>query len=331
MVPQDYLQLLEAELKELVGAPYFKGEVKTHAEEAEAVLQEVIRRSGEFPPPILGQCAQALHQSARFLRGSAINQLPYEMSFALELALSDCISPQPIVTTALLEEGDFFLSSDPIRLIADYCGIPFRNNHVHIGMPALFRHRPLMLAPLYHEVGHFVDNEKNITSAVALSPSGTVIKSHQHAKEYFSDIFAACYIGESIADYLDEFAANAPESESHPATQNRVSIIRQYVAGDRDSPIIKELVDAAHKFNVDINLPKYSVVNVADSFDEMRPPALQSPSEVHGVIVEATKYLRTNNASKMDRYDLRTRINDLTEKSIRNYMVRRQWNDGSML
>lgn len=324
MVLQDYLQLLEEECVELSAVPYFRIEVQIHAREVAEVIQQVITKSGSLSQPVLGQIAQNLHLATHFLKGSATNQLPYEMSFALELALSDCFSPAPVVTTALLGMGDFFLASDPVKPIAEMLGSNLTTNHVHIGLPALFRHRPIMLAPLYHEAGHYVDNQKEIsgTAFLGMSTNSQIIS---HLKEHFADLFAACYIGDSIACFLEEFAAGNNTSSTHPSTNDRVNIIRKYLAGNRTDPLIRLLISSANIRGVDINTTRCIEVNVKDSFDDRKPVQIDSTDKVHGLIYSAANYLRDNNGSDIDTRKIRTTINDLTERSIRSVMIRQQW------
>ncbi len=104
--------------------------------------------------------------SLRFLDGSTLNFIPFELVKCLEYALDDWVneSDKYIIVTSLVNVTYGF-SFDPklindkgvYELIETNFGIEFPNKLIQINIPKSLSHDYLAGTILYHELGHFID------------------------------------------------------------------------------------------------------------------------------------------------------------------------------
>ncbi len=170
-------------------------------------------------------------------------------------------------------DGDFAIWADPpnVDFILDWI---WRRFHVqisyrlvHFQMPFHLKNDYLFNVALYHELGHFIDSQLMVTNNMAMSmtqqwlalnpncgirnkmswDNNTYIFQN-HLKELFADLFAVQYVDESLINYM-EFKygyTSTDESTTHPSSQFRIDMLRDFCQGAQDNPIINELSKALH-------------------------------------------------------------------------------------
>ena len=133
---------------------------------------------------------------------------------------------------------------------------------VHIQIPYHLDDDYIFNICLYHELGHFIDDQLRITEGMAediarkwrrSNPSFAIARNaiwdkdirlmQRQIQEIFADVFAAQYVGNSIIEYLTFFyeeRMNEHES-SHPCAKLRISMIQDLMRSANDNSIINEL------------------------------------------------------------------------------------------
>lgn len=289
--------------------------------------------------------------------GSTTRDIPYEILYCLELALKRWDDTASImVATALRDDKEFYCI--PITgvhtLVEQHTpGGPAPEETaetVFIALPRIYKNFPLFSLPLYHELGHFVERKHNIAGAInMLHPEDAIIdlpempeyialftSEKEKSKirinyfcEIFSDIFAACFLGEAMANALEAISdADDKCTYSHPSTRVRVQIIRDFLAGT--SPKIVGLFHWALNIKLGERNPGLTNFQVkpalAPYFDNHLPIPLKNDREVHGLLTAAWEYLEGKQNAKEKEV---AEINDLVEKSIRSYAIQDKWHDAS--
>lgn len=250
--------------------------------------------------------------------------------------------PKHVVTTAFLAEQNYMfvgVDDDFYGLVEDELGVTYTQRLVQVALPQLYKHSPINNSVLYHELGHFVDWQFGVSEMMVLlsNPRDATEfqKNRRHFPEYFADLFAACYVGGAIGEMLEALAPGAVDSPTHPATSARVQTINDFLNG-ADNRIVK-LCNLALAGRT---LPELQVRSrlpgVDAAFDNMRPCAFSTKEEVHGVFEAALKYLKekvqkpSGPWAHLGEGETTRVINDLVEKSIRNWMITERWsNDGA--
>ncbi|MEW8509185.1 MAG: hypothetical protein AB2598_21100 [Candidatus Thiodiazotropha sp.] len=223
-------------------------------------------------------------------------------------------------------------------------GIDLKIELAHISLPALYRHKPLYHVALYHELGHFIDTHYKITETTLLQhppPTQTgvdpaVIQQVElrHRMEFFADLFAASYTGEGIYKFLENFAPGQPASPTHPATDIRLRNINKFLNGKANN--ILSVFQAALKVR---SLPelvsRFESLDIEIPFAEIRPVNIVSPNQIHGILDAGWTFLgqvignRIEQWKDLDGLQAERIVNDLIEKSVRNWMIIEKWNNAT--
>jgi hypothetical protein len=287
--------------------------------------------------------AQIVWYAHQYLSGSISRESPYEIQFCLEAALLEWAKKPCIITTALLDRPyDFhFYPADPweqIRSIFPTFDVGgFDPVLILIGLPRLYKHKPVFCIPLYHELGHFVDKHWGVTNFVSLlvrtNPSlAPLALPGRHWAEHFADLFSACYVGLASVGALQMIGPGNPPSSTHPGTDDRVALVKTFIAGGRD-PRIDAINTALQTLGAPRLGLRFATPQIDESFDDLRPARLQSVSELHGLFASSWSYfervLALNVApwsgKALNTAELERIVNDLTEKTIRNFSIREMW------
>lgn len=225
--------------------------------------------------------------------------------------------------------------------------IQFKSELVQISLPDVYRRRPLYCTPLYHELGHFIDLHRGVTTRsliskdhnwplpgfdIALITDDASRRRVQtsHRMEYFADLFSASFTGKSGREFLQAFAGNQAVSATHPATADRIKVIDDFLTS-KPNPIVELFQETLAALTLPSLGIFYTSPNIIDSFDNVRPYAIKDPRELHGIYDAAWSYLceiwhtpRTQWA-QLEQFRREQSVNDLVEKSIRNYMIQEKW------
>lgn len=339
------LRLLDARLEQLQQAPFFREGLHSYIEKMRAVVEQLQQRLQTLPPELVRDLTYQVWTAYRYLSGSVSREIPYEVVYGLDLALMDWVSspPEYIVTTAFLAEQNYHFEGVPEQfysLTDRTLGVVFDHRVVQVALPQLYKHQPLNNTVLYHELGHFVDEQFAISKLMAMiygvRNGGQQANRSQlcHAAEFFADLFAASYVGEAVAVMIESMAPNATESFTHPATARRSQVVRDFLAGTQND--IVDLCNAALSALGKQSLTqRFDAPDVSGCFDNVRPYEIKNEREVHGVLLAGQTYLigRLVNLTDLwvsvDEGSAIRIINDLVEKSLRSRMIRTRWKNVS--
>lgn len=269
------------------------------------------------------------------------------MEFCLKKALDEWKKKECVITTSLSLDlyGAFhFRQADPWEIIQNilpsFDGKGFNPALILISLPRVYRSKPIFCIPLYHELGHFVDRHWGITTLAQVmirqaSLFGLSGMPPGHWAEFFADLFATCYVGESSIRVLQTAAPNNPTSATHPSTSDRVALMRAFLDGTPD-PKIKVIQNALIRLGAPVLAPRYLLPTISSAYDDLRTYVVQSVPEVHGLLASAWAYFEGALANgfpwartPLHEGNIEKVVNDLTEKSIRNYSIRMMWQNAT--
>ncbi len=306
------------------------------------VTNTLIQEYPSTPTEVSKNLLESIWTASKYLIGSTTKTIPYELVYALSTALRDWNIGNNIVTTALIDEFNFYFQGiDPNfkKLVKSYLTIEISHDLIQIALPKLYIHKPLYSIPLYHELGHFIDNHKRITSySRLLHPLPG--KYHEqvevaHRQEFFADIFSASYTGLASVIFLNEFAANAVETHSHPSTKQRVEVMTSFLEG-KSNGITDIFYNTLTKLGLPPLMRRYEVPKLVECFNNIRPYCIKNKKELHGILEAGWNYLLTRDSEPdsgfneiSDEFEPAKIINDLIEKSIRNMILQEKWDNGS--
>nr|WP_294943507.1 hypothetical protein [uncultured Mucilaginibacter sp.] len=302
-----------------------------------------------------------IFKSLEFLKDSTLNTIPFEVVGCLNKAMSDWIDASKFIIVTSLQNNLYSFSYDLSyannknfyeSLETEY-GVTFDQKLVQINLPLTLSKDYLSSVALYHELGHFVDLQHSITSALRYAIElkqilGTSVieylpfltesvidgaKLKYHLGEFFCDLFAAQYIGNTIGHFLEYITNNSSEdSPTHPSTKNRVKVITDFITGNANPMVdlIQAAVESLTGKPLDI---RYSKID-SDDFYKLIPYNIESDAELHGCILYGWN-VWLNESKKFNEcmgYDVKLSeptvykvINSLVEKSIGNYFTVQQW------
>lgn len=359
------LYLLRDAIGHLAETTYFSRRLHELTEKVVEVIDYVLANERVIAPDIVNGFRRTMHQTHVYLAGSTTKEAPYEMEYCLQKALGPWVMRDTIITTALTNHHDFhFAPADPWSFVKQYLATVgggagydtagYDPLLVQLGLPRLYRHKPIYCLSLYHELGHFVDELYGVTNLSAVLEPGMLATGHlafdpgmslpqrdkierNHRKEYFCDLFGAAYAGRAFVETLQTIAPTNPPSLSHPATADRVASIDTFLNG-ASTP----LIDLFQRCLAQQRLPALSVrfqlPVLAVPYDDLRPYQVQDERELHGALGAAWSYLSdcldrrrapwitaTTTDAEIERI-----ANDLTEKTLRNASIRERWANGAV-
>lgn len=348
------LQLLNNKLQDLRDTAYFDQRVVSYIDSLMRIIKKLLDPSVPLDDKIRRLFAFNVWQATEFIAGSAPRLQPYEMVYGLQRAIVEWLgnktteSRQPLIVTNLIQEPNFYFQGvrpifyDTLAAL----GTPIEHEIIQIKLPELYRRKPLYSVALYHELGHYIDQHFSISEnvdvlfpsmalpgmspAAALSADAKKIRLY-HLREYFADLFAACYCGTAIKQFLDGFALDlGASSPTHPEGYNRLQVIGALL--DHTNHALIDAFNTALRARSQPNLGiRFSRPHVDECFTDIRPVVLNSDAEVFGILDSAWDYLdraaarNTSPWKKLDESEIERIINDLVEKSIRNRMMSEQW------
>jgi hypothetical protein len=330
--------MLKAQLDALSQTPYFSEALNEYLEGLIGLSDSVLTTCGQTPDQVTRAMSRMLWMATKYLYGSTSNQIPYEAVYGLGRALRDWIAAPCEITTALIYEPNYYFQAVSLSDLAkQYWGVEFKTTLVHIALPSLYRHRPLYHVALYHELGHFIDNQLKISEYTLLTnpvPPAALSSELNHRMEFFADLLAASYTGKAIRIFLEQFAPGAPVSATHPSMKDRLDTIDAFLAGE-PAPALDIFQSALSGRGLPMLSKRYIAPDVKSCFWNIRPYRLETDEEVHGILESGWSFLNEpdlQNAmpwSGFDTFDAETIVNDLIEKSVRNRMIVARWSSGT--
>jgi hypothetical protein len=338
------LYLLRTSLRNLALTPYFSTHVLSYSDHLCRVIDYALTVNPTPPETSLRRLSHFIWQAHQYLAGSISKEAPYEVQFCLERALTEWAKKPCIITTGLLdaELNYHFNAFDPwaeVRALFPHFDTQgFDRVLVLIGLPRLYRHKPLFCIPLYHELGHFVDRHWGITPFIHLRSvqnNGSYLGislSPPHWAEHFADLFAACYVGQSSTGLLQALGPNNQANATHPATADRIDLVQKFISGAQD-PRLDVIRNVLQQISAPALKVRHKVPDLADSYDDLRPLTIDSEEYLHGLFEASWNYFSACEVKPdspwtsrpLDLAELEKVVNDLTEKSIRNFSVKKMW------
>ncbi|WP_282016496.1 hypothetical protein [Marinifilum flexuosum] len=299
-----------------------------------------------------------------FIDSSTLNLIPYEIIRCLESVLKEWLPDfeKYIIVTALRQNVYSYSISLASSLEAVYKAIEeefkivFPCRLIQLNIPKFLSRDYLANVVLYHEIGHFIDNQYKISKTIVkgilatkkydkykdylpaieyigkLSDSEVEQMMLNHTMEYFADIFASQYIGDSSGNFLNYIAKDAPYSFTHPATKMRFQIVCDFME-KKENSIISALQTASTSISKNDLQLRNSTLS-PDDFLNLIPVEVNSDSELHSLFVlgweiwfNKIKEIHDVNqiAIPLENNKLYLIINSLIEKSIGNYIVKENW------
>ncbi len=339
MHPRTDLGLLLESLEQLSTTPYFNRAIEAHTRALVDVIRHVLTASPRYDDEIVRNFSEKVWVTHRYLQGSTTKELPYEIEYCMRFAIADWLTDECLVTTTLTEEKDFHLNpGDPWEFVGTaitrYDRPLPRGRLILIGVPRLYKHMPLFCSALYHELGHFLDLNRNVTDTTMLLKSvpenlQEIVSTHR--REHFADLFAACYVGSGIVDSLNAVNPLGKRTFTHPPTVERIEVIRAFLAGEEFDELTM-FQDALTRLGLPRLERRFSIPDIEASFDDIRPHVLSGKEELHGMMSSGWSYMAkalrgdgpswTKSAKPLEIIRI---VNDLTEKSIRNASIRQRW------
>lgn len=337
------LRILRASFRDLVDSSYLSKELDNYTRVITRIIDHVLDNPSLYNPDVLRVFVSRMWLANKYLSGSTSKEVPYELEYSLRKALAEWTGKkQFIITAAFAHDLDFhFLVVDILEQVKkiidkfDYAGIDVAC--IHISFPRLYKHKPLYNIPLYHELGHFVDKEWQITNASMLThpiKAGEDKRTIEHHRaEFFADLFAACYVGPACVEFL-KTTGPGRRSDTHPSTDERVCVTNDFLNGTPNYTV-QMFNDVMAKRSAPSLHPRFSSPSLTDTFGDIRPYHIGGDDELHGTFMAGWQYLKSalkRDAlpwSEMGEEDVDRIINDLVEKSIRNRAIREQWANAS--
>lgn len=281
--------------------------------------------------------------SFEFLDNSILTIIPHEIVYCLEKALNDWdATSKYIIVTTLNNDilGYYFnpklslIRTDHDLIKANF-NIEFPFKFIQISLPKYLVHDYLANVVLYHELGHFVDLKYKISeSIVRLEHSyGRITdsdfhKEYSHYSEYFADVFAAQYIGNSSSNYLNYIAHKNQDAHTHPSTDKRIEIVREFLSGNLHNRYLTNLIEATKAItNIEL-IQRFSLIET-NEIKEFIPPLFKDDKELHSIfkigwdlwLTEIESY-KTKGIQYEEKYRI---LNNLIEKSISIHMILENW------
>lgn len=356
------LQLLVEQLEKLSHSSFFTSELSHYVGQLRQSVDSLQKSLNDTDPQVavIAAVVDSIWRATQFLTGTTSNRVPYEVTYLLREVLTDWGRGDSIVTTSLVQSPDFHcerVHSAPKAVIRDYRlpGLAITGELVQMGVPEIFQHMPLLCSPLYHEVGHYIEEHERLISELIIAREDAVLAAmpqikadfpyssmwsgvaRSYATEHFCDLVAAAYVGECVSDYIIQWDHSTDSSPTHPPAAKRAEVTRDFLAG-KHNPIVELLKVAVKDAGLPAELvPRFSMPNVLDCFSDVRPVKIKSVAELHGLLPAADQFLKElrNNPSQFEGKNIvkvpNSRhpqlINDLIERSIRSHMITKAWDE----
>ena len=350
MTPLVNLHILARRYTRLSKSAYFDPAFKDFSRRTVDAIQHVLDNAQNYPDEVIRQFEQHVWRVMQFVRGSRSNEAPHETQYVLRKALKEWIPEEALISSASLEGFDFFINLADLwdfidKSLDDFDKKDYKPLVVQIGAPEAFKHRPIFCVPLFHELGHFVDYQYEVSKTSLLlsqpkappkgvSPQDWQFVNLRHRMEHFADIFSSCYCGEAGNRSLLAIAPDHTDSPTHPATTRRVEIVDDFL-NNRQNDMV-DLLQAALKARTEKCLStRFKKPDISSALNDVVTCQINDDAELFGIFLAGWEYLHDQLEkptapwidAEVGSYIIEKTVNDLIEKSIRNFEIRERWKD----
>lgn len=344
------LHILAKRYTQLSRSAFFDPAFREFAHRTAEAINHVIENEANYPDDVVRQFEAHVWRVMQFVRGSRSNDAPYETQYVLRKVLKEWIPDEALISSAALEEFNFFLNTADLwdhigRSLNLFDTKNYKPLVVRIGSPEAYKHRPIFCVPLFHELGHFVDHHFKLCELSMLlfppaAPQHGISQKDwnfinlRHRMEHFADLFSSCYCGMASTKSLLAIAPGHLDSPTHPSTAKRVSTVDDFLNG-RANPMVT-LIQKTLKARGQKQLAQwFTVPDITASFDDVVTYQISSIPELFGIFLAGWDYLHNQLENRtapwveggVDAYAIEKTVNDLIEKSIRNFEIRERWGD----
>lgn len=312
-----------------------------------------------------------IFKSLGILDSSTTNQFPFEIIYCLQHSLHQWIDEDIdnyVIVTSLTNSYEDFYSFDGRLALDEYFyevienvyGIKFNNRLVQINLPKFLARDYFNNIVLYHELGHFIDYKYRISETLALRIRNNIVTSKYakdelttlqefflldlrdsktltyHLSEYFSDLFAAQYIGtfsENFLNYITGKMFINHTSQTHPSTFNRGRLVNDFIS-KQENTLINEIKDVVYRIsNKELKI-RYNLDINSNELIKLIPLEINDSDELSSVFVAAwdlfSNYKKEIENQNNFGFELKPSklyglINNLVEKSIGNHIIKTSW------
>lgn len=348
MTPIVNLHILVERYTQLSKSAYFDPSFRDFAARTVEAIVHVIENATSYPEEVVRQFQEHAWRVMQFLKGSRSNDAPHEAQYVLSKALKEWINSDALISSASLENFDFFVSLEDLwshiaRALDKFDTKGYAPLLVRIGSPEAFKHRPLFCIPLFHELGHFVDYHYKVSELSLLlappiqcPPNIDPIEwrdvNLSHRMEYFADLFSACYTGEGSKKSLLAIAPHHGASHTHPATAKRVEVIEHFLGGHQE-PMVNLFQSTLAARGLPSLSQRFKFPDIQVPFNDVLPCRFSDDAELYGIFPSGWDYLFdqiSNRAAPwidkdVNVHGIERTVNDLVEKSIRNFEIKERW------
>lgn len=352
------LQLLAEQLRKLSHSDFFATELGEYVAQLCNSVSSLQNKIAEPDPnlPLITEVVESIWRATQFLTGTTSNRVPYEVTYLLREVLLDWGLGDSIVTTSVNQSPDFYCEragTTPDALLSELPGLALSGHLVQMGVPEIFQHMPLLCSPLYHEVGHYIEEHERLITTLAITHGDKLLQAMPDLKqfdgpsrmkvakawatEHFCDLVAACYVGECVSDYIIQWDHEQVQQPTHPSASSRAIVTRDFLEG-RSNSVVELLKQGVTEAGLNIQLQKQFLLPTVDRcFADVRPATVESIKHLHGLLPAADAFLKHlltspsdfqgSNIARVPRWRQPHVINDLIEKSIRSFMIEKAWNE----
>lgn len=299
---------------------------------------------------LLKEILHYIFTDLEYLDNSTLNIIPYEIVSCLGIALEDWVQKDNfiIVTSLSSKISQFYFETGASeemfnnmnQILSSMYNLTIRHRLIKICLPKVLSRDYLSMVVLYHELGHFVDSELNITSKIYLKKYNTLdiynyeeMTFYKHTGEYFADLFAAQYIEDASNLYLNYIAYNQPDSNSHPSTQKRIDVVDKFLKEGKGTEL-EELNEVLEKSGSPILKIRYSKIELNQSdFLKLTPQKINNEQELHYIFKLGWEFWNNSDENVLNNFESRQKyhvINNLIEKTISNYTIKKIWDGASL-
>lgn len=290
-----------------------------------------------------------IFKGLEFLDNSTLNVIPYEIISCLQIALDEWIEEDNfiIVTSLSNRHLDFLFESENFEFFNNLnyhinflYNVNITNRLIKIVLPKALSRDYLSIVVLYHELGHFIDMELNISNKILQNKYGSLpsyseiqIKEFNHCMEFFADLFASQYINDASNLFLNYIAFNNPDCHTHPSTQIRIEVVKDFLNGAErpEISIINEALKSSGKQKFTI---RHQILHLKNSdFLNLIPQRINSNSELHYIFKLGWDFWNNSENNFLKKFNSKQKyqvINNLIEKSISNYTIKQKWQEISL-
>lgn len=287
-----------------------------------------------------------IFKGLEFLDNSTLNVIPYEIISCLQIALDEWIKEDDfIIVTSLSNRNlEFYFESDDLEFFNNLNSYIFNlyrlnitNRLIKIVLPKSLSRDYLSIVVLYHELGHFVDTELHISDKIIINKYGVLsfyteaqIKEYNHYKEFFADLFAAQYINDASNLFLNYIAYNNLDSHTHPSTRKRIEVVDNFLRGINDLEILEINAALVNSGNESFKIKHQIIFLKKSDFLNLIPQKISNDSELHYLFKLGWECWNTSETNFLKKFSSRQKyhiINNLIEKSISNYTIKKKWQE----